>query len=818
MILVDDLRFACRQVLRSPGFALAIVLTLALCIGANTAIFSIFDAWVLRAIPARDPGRVIDVYRATSGDLYGVFSYPEYTSFRDRNTALAGLAAFTGGQVTLTGSGAAASTGDAGVALQALLVSGNYFSMLGIGAERGRMFSPEEDRTPNAHPVVVLSHDLWQRRFGEDPNILGTQLSLNGVRYTVVGIAPETFGGTTPDAPDLWVPLMMAGNVRPGANVLEDHDERSLRLIGRLAPNVTRDQAQAQLSVLARNIAAAGDSASRTVSVTITPGQLLDPGERGNALPVAGLLLAAVALVLLIACANIANVLLARAADRQREIGIRLSLGASRGRLVRQLMTETMVLALAGGAAGSVLALWLADVMVAALHPPGSHRLAIDVHLDSHVLGYTLLLSVVTGIACGLAPALRSSKQNLASAVKDEWNAFGQRVSRSRLRGALVVTQVAVSLVLLVGAGLLVRALQKAQDVAPGFDVADVQVISADLELHAYDSARAKAFQRDLATHFEAMPGVKRVALARNEPLGSSFFATGFAPQGLQPAAAGPPDIIDFNIVSPGYFDVLGIPIVRGRTFTDQDITTRARVAIVSEALARRYWPGENPIGKRFNGGGTSAYREVIGVAKDARNVHLWTNTEPYIYVPLPADGAPDLQFFVRTEGNPAAFMATVPATVRGIDSHIQVTTHPLAANLALWIWPSQIGALLSGALGLLALLLASAGIYAVVTNAVTQRTREIGIRLALGARHTGVLALLLRDGMRLVTTGVAIGLVVAAASSSILSRFLYGLSAFDVVAFAGVSILLSAVAFLACWIPARRVTRVDPAVALRYQ
>lgn len=816
MILFDDLRFAFRQVMRSPGFAVAIVLTLALCIGANTAIFSIFDAWVLRPIPARDAGQIINVYRSTGQDPYGVFSYPEYTSYRDHNTVLAGVAAFAGGQVTLAGKGAAASGGDAGETLQAQMVSGNYFSMLGIAAERGRMFLPDEDRTPNAHPVVILSHDLWQRRFGGDPNIAGTQVTLNSVQYTVVGIAPEAFGGTTPDAPDVWVPMMMAGNVRPGAHVLEDGNERSLQLVGRLAPGAGREQAHVQLSVLARNLAPAGDSAGRAVSVTVTPGQFLDPRERGDALPFAGLLMATVALVLLIACANIANVLLARSADRQREIAIRLSLGASRGRLVRQLLTETMVLALAGGVAGSILALWLAELIVGALHPPGGHRLSVDVQLDGRVLAYTILLSVITGIACGLAPALGSSRQDLASAVKDEWNAFGRRVTGSRLRSTLVVTQVAVSLFLLVGAGLLVRALQKAQDVTPGFNLSDVQVVSADLQLHDYDSAHAKAFQQALSTRLQALPGVKGVALARTEPLGSNFAATGFATQ-AQPGG-GPPAIVNFNTVSPGYFDVLGIPIVRGRTFTDEDVASSARVAVVSEALAHRYWPGENPIGKRFNGGGTSPYREVIGVARDVRNVYLWTNTEPYIYTPLPAAGAPDMQFFVRTEGNPAPLMAAVPASVRAIDSRLQATTHRLANNLAIWIWPSQVGALLSGALGILALLLASAGIYAVAANAVTQRTREIAIRLALGARHAGVLALLLRDGMRMVAIGVVIGLVGAAGGSTLLSKFLYGLSAFDVLAFAGVSVLLAGVAFLACWIPARRVTRVDPAVALRYQ
>lgn len=816
--LLQDFRYGLRRLWKSPGFTLTVVLTLALGIGANTAIFSLFNALVLRPIPAKDPARIVNVYRTVENEnRYGVFSYPEYVDYRDHNASLSGLAAFTGARMTLTAGSEKDATIGSAETLQALLVSGNYFSILGVDASSGRTFAADEDQTPNSHPVVVVSHDLWQRKFQGDPTLVGSTLILNSLAYTVIGIAPKDFAGTEPDPADLWVPMMMLGKARPGAD-LKERDSMSLKLIGRLKPGIGREQAQAELTVLAGQFASTKQDPNHKLSVTLTPGQVLDPQELGDVLPLAVLLMAAVGLVLLIACANVANLLLARAADRQREIGIRMSLGSTRGRLVRQLLTESMLLALAGGAAGLILALWMSRLLLASFHPPGTHRFALSVSLDFHVLGYTLLLSVITGFVCGLVPALRSSRPDLAAAARDEWTAFGQRVSKSRLRSALVVSQVAVSLFLLVGAGLLVRALQKAQTVTPGFEMKNVYVVSADLAAHAYDSARAQEFQRALTERLEALPGVRSVGLARTAPLGSSFAITQFAAQGHEPAPGFHFPTVNFNTVSPAYFDALGISIVRGRNFTSEDLSQQARVAIVSESMARRFWPGEDPIGKKFHGGGTSPYREVIGVAKDVRNVYLWTSDEPYLYLPLSPADAPDMQFFVRTEANTSQRMGAMSSTVRDIDRSLQVSVQPLDDNLSLWIWPSQLGALLSGALGSLALLLASAGIYAVMAYAVAQRTREIGIRIALGAQGNNVLALVLRQGMRLVLIGAAIGLGVSIVGSRLLSKFLYGISALDGLAFAGVTLLLMVMALLACCIPARRAIRIDPMTALRYE
>jgi predicted permease len=815
---LQDLRYCWRQLWRAPGFTLTVVLTLALGIGANTAIFSLFNALVLRSVPGKDPSAMVNLYRTTENAArFGVFSYPEYRDYREHNTVLSGLAAFTGARVTLAArNGSSEGPGESADTLQALLVSGNYFSVLGLGASQGRTFLPEEDDTPNARAVVVLSHDLWQRHLGGDPNVVGGTLKLNDVRYTVVGIAPEGFGGTTPDPVDVWIPMMMQGNVRPGSNLLGDREYFSLQLIGRLKPGVSREQAQAEMTVLARQVTPVQDAKTLNVGVTVTHAGFLNPQELDDVVPLAALLMASVALVLLIACANVANLLLARGAGRQKELGIRSSLGASRGRLIRQLLTESMLLALAGGLCGTLLALWLAQLLLAFVHPPGLQQLKLQAPLDVRVLGFSLLLSLLTGLFCGWLPALRSSKQEVVSAVKEEWSAFGQRASKLRLRGFLVISQVAVSLVLLVGAGLLARALGKAQQVAPGFEIQNVTVVSANLSQRNYTAARALEFERELTERLSSVPGVAAVGLARTAPLGSSFAVTLIAPPGAE--STGRTEKVNFNTVTPDYFEALGIPLVRGRNFTQLDISNGARVAVVSEAFARRYWPGEDPIGKRFNGDGSSAYREVIGVAQDVRNVYLWSGHEPYLYLPLTAAEAPDMLFFVRTQRNNSALTGAIPGYVHALDASVRVSAQRLDENLALWIWPSQIGALLSAALGFFALLLAAAGIYAVMAYTVTQRTREIGIRMALGSQQREVVELLLREGMGLVSLGLAIGLLASLGGARLLAKFLYGLSALDGLAFGGVSLLLTGVALLACWLPARRAMRVEPMVALRYE
>jgi macrolide transport system ATP-binding/permease protein len=807
--LVSDVRYGARTLRRTPGFTLAAILTLALGIGINTTIFSLFYGLVLRPLPVKDPGSVVNAYRHVEHESRdGVFSYPEFVYYREHNQAFLGLAAFGGARMTLTGQDGAGET------VHATVVSGNYFTLLGKDAAVGRTFLPEEDQTPGSHPVAVLSYEFWQRRFAGDASLIGKKLALNSVAYTVVGVAPKGFGGIVPDSPELWVPMMMQSNAMPGEDLLTNRNASRLRVLGRLKPGISGKQAEAELTVLAKQFADVKER--EKVSVALTAGSFLTPGELRDVLPVAILLIGAVSVVLLIACANIANLLLARGAVRQKEIGIRQAPGASRWRVTRQLLTENLLLALTGGAAGLLASIWAASLLVPMIHPPGERGFHMDASPDAGVLAYTIGVSLLTGLLFGVLPALRASKQSVTSTLKEESSAFGQRVSRSRLRSALVVSQVAASLFLLTGAGLLVRAMQKAQGVKLGFEAKNVLVVTTNLGRQGYDAARAAVFERQLTERLETLPGVKSVGLAELEPLGSSFSDTNFAPEGHEPLPGAPESTVNFNKTSPGYFEALGIPIVRGRGFTPEDIAQGRHVALINESLARRYWPSEDAVGKKFRRGEW----EVIGVAKDARSVHLWTADEPCLFYPASADtGSPrDMKFFVRTDGNPAALVGALPETARSIDRAVQISVKRLDENVAQRIWPSQIGALLSGTLGLLALLLASLGIYGVMAYAVAQRTREIGVRMALGARKTDVLRMVLVQGMRLVSVGVAVGLLLSAAGSRLLAKFLYGLSPVDALTFAGVAVLLAAIAALACYLPARRAMRVDPIVALRYE
>jgi macrolide transport system ATP-binding/permease protein len=807
--LGKDVGYALRALRKSPGFTLVAILTLAFGMGINTTIFSFFYTLVLRPLPVKDPGSIVNAYRTVKNESrYGVFSYSEYIYYRDHAGSFSGLAASAGARMTLSGKDGAGET------VHAALVSGNYYSLLGEAAALGRTFRPEEDRTPGSHPVAVLSYDFWQRRFGGNPGLLGGTITLNSIPYTVVGIAQKGFGGVLPDSPDLWVPSMMQGNALPGNDFLTNRNARWLGMVGRLKPGTRRDQAQAEINVLARRFSRAENGEREKVSILLTPGSFLTPAELGDVLPVAILLIGAVSLILLIACANIANLLLARGAARQKEIGIRQALGASRSRVVRQLLTENLLLALAGGAAGLLLSIWGAAILARMIHPPGERGIHLNPNFDLGILGYTTLLSLLTGIACGLLPALRASKQSVVSTLKEESRAFGQRVSRSTLRGALVMSQVASSLILLAGAGLLVRAMQRAQTVKLGFEAKDVLVVSADLQLHGYDARRSAAFERQVTERLGALPGVKSVGLAELVPLGTSFADTTFAVEGHEPPPGAPQSYVGFNTISPGYFETLGIPIVRGRDFTPQDIAEDRHVAIINESLARRFWPGKDPIGKRFKG----KTWEVVGVAKDARGTHLWSAEEPCLYYPhlLAAQSPPVMNFLVRTRGNPAALMRLLPATVRSMDRGLLVSVQRLEDNVSRWLWPSQMGALLSGALGLLAILLTTIGLYGVIAYAVTQRTDEIGIRVALGARGRDVLTLVLGQGMRLVGFGVAIGLPLSITGARLLAKFLYGLSPADGVTFAAVGLALGVIALLACYFPARRALRVDPMTALR--
>jgi predicted permease len=815
--LWQDVRYGARVLLKRPGFTAMAILALALGIGLNTAIFSLFNAIILRPLPVKDPASVVNLYTSIPGERSpGVFSYPEFVDCREQNTVFSGMVAHAGGHVLLGGEGASASSRPEW--LHASMVSANYFDLLGASMAVGRSFMPEEDQTPGTHPVAILNYGFWQRRFGGDSAMVGKTITLNSLAYTVVGVAPRDFVGVDPEVPDVWTPLMMAANVQAGPPLFDNREGGWLAVVGRMKPGVALAQAQSEMSVLAGRFHANEDARQRRTTIQVVPGGFLSPREQGDVVPFAILAMAAVGLVMLIACANVANLQLARGVARQKEMGIRTSLGATRGRLMRQLIVESLLLAGVAGVAGLQFAWWASELLLQVAHPPGTQALSLAVSPDWRVGLFLFSISLITGIVSGLLPALRISRIDPLTAVREEGGTTSYRKG-SRLRGALVAGQVAMSLFLLVAAGLLVRALGKAQNTNPGFDVMHVTVLSVDLKVLSYDQTRRTLFYGQLLERIKTMPGVRAVALTSTVPLGKDFAQTDMVAEGKEPPPGQRSPIVDFNRVSPEFFDALGIRLLSGRSFTPQDIASGAHVAIVSESLAKEFWPGEEVLGKRFRMGRTSY--EVAGVAPDARNVYLWSGDKPYLYLPaIPENGGQysDLRILVRSAGDVGALVAALPGLAREQDPAVPAEAIPLSANLATWIWPSQMGAALSGMLGLLAMLLSAVGITSVTAFAVSQRTREIGIRMALGAQPGEVVRLLVLQGGKLVAIGAGIGLIAAAAATRILSGFLYGVSALDGVAFVGMTILLAGVALAACYIPARRATKVDPMIALRYE
>jgi predicted permease len=826
--LIQDLRFGVRMLRKSLGFTIVAVLTLALGIGLNSTIFTLFDATVLQSMPVNDPNTMVHVYQSIENEPapYRSFSYPEYVALRDFNSTFSGLIAYSWTQVELSkGSGGTITDAEES---DGLLVSGNYFSLLGGETAAGRTFVSEEENTAGSEPVVVLSHRFWGRRFNFDPGVVGKIVRLNGIPLTVIGIARQDFIGTEPQVPDFWVPLTMQTQLVPSDNSLHDRGSFWLQIIGRLKPGVSRGEAQASTDILINHLVKDYLGANQKCTITLTPGTLIArPDERGRIGLLAFLVLGAVGMILLIACANVANLLLARTAGRQKEIGIRFSLGATRRRVIQQLLTESCLIALLSSAIGLLLTRSLPEILIHLLQPPDQQPIALHLRLDFPVLGYTLLATIVTVILCGLAPALRTSKFDPLSAIREDTKTFGLRLSRSRLQNLFVTVEVAACLVLLLSAGLLVRALEKAQTIDPGFDTNHVVVVSLHLEQHGYDDTRAAEFHGELMRRLKALPGVRSTSLASLAPLGGVSRAAAITLAAGRGSAIAPSQLFGFWVVSTNFFETMGMAVHSGRGFEVQDARGDAPVAIINEAMARQVWPGENAVGKRFRlGPPTVPFTEIVGIVKNTGGARLWEEDLPYVYLPvLESKSGPPIQteqlgmkLLVRTSVNPDLVSATIPHLVKMLDPNIHASSTVVTKSLKRWVWFSQVGATLASALGLLALVLASVGIYGVMSYAVTERTHEIGIRVALGATPRDVLMIVLWQGLRLSLFGIAIGLVMALATVRMIAATLYGISATDPLTFVSVSLFLMAVALLGCYIPARRAMRVDPMVALRYE
>ncbi|MEJ2007756.1 MAG: ABC transporter permease [Acidobacteriota bacterium] len=809
--ILQDLRYGLRMLAKNPGFTAVAVLTLALGIGATSTIFSWIDSTLLNPIPGvTHTSDLVTVMRGkVSEHPTPPFSYPDYVDLRNDNRSFSGLLAYHDDFISLTGVGKPQR-------IYGALTSANYFKVLGVKPVLGRGFLPDEETTPGGGPVVVISYALWQSHFGSDPSIIGRVIHLNRHPYTIVGVAPPHFEGCKSGLrDDAWIPLVMDPEVW-GSNRLEQRGTFWLNVLGRLRSSVTRQQAAEELNMVMQQIAA------RTANIERGPDQItLDPLWRSpfganvylyKTLP---LLLGLAAVLLLLACTNVANLLLVRMVPRRREIALRQAMGASRWRLVRQLMVESLLLALAGGATAMLLTTWSAGTF-ASFFPPTTFPLTINGQANQSVLLATLAISVVAAVVFGTLPALRASHLAPVAVLKEEGGRVSAGIHRSRLSGALVVAQISLSLLLLIAAGLFARSFQNEQDANPGFDPNHVLLASYGLGPAGYSRAQGIAFDQQLLNMLQALPGVKSATLADFSPLSFTVHSDPVLPQGYVPKPHESMEI-DRGIVAPDYFETLRTPLVAGRGFTAQDNEKSQLVAIVNQEFCKRYWPGQDPIGRQVRYYGREY--TVVGVARNAKYRLLHYASAPMIFLPLYQDYSDAAVIHLRVAGDPEAFTSVVEKTVAEIDSNLplyNVTT--LKASMQFGSVFERIATMLVGSFGLLALLLAAVGIYGVVAFATRQRTHEIGIRMALGAPKSDILKMVLGQGFKLAIVGVIIGVAGALALTRFLASMLYGVKPTDPLTFVAVSFALTGVALAACYVPARRATKVDPMEALRYE
>ena len=826
-----DARYGARRLRRSPGFTLVAGLSLALGIGANTAIFSLVEATLLRRLPVLRPEELSYV---RSGTASGVFSYPDIAELREQQQGFTGIAAWGGIGASLT------TEGDPQV-VTGVIVTGNFFDVLGVHAARGRLLSPDDDKVPGAHPVAVISDGLWQRRFGARADAVGRSILLNGHPFTVIGITPPGFqGAQLGTSRDLYVPMMMQATMRPprsgysgekNPDLLQVRGNRWLYGIGRLRPGVSSGRAAADLTNIERRLQQTDPQKTRNTAVTLSPVNAGDATQRQQMTSAALLLMSVVGTVLLIACANVANLLLARATSRRREIAVRLSIGATRGRLVRQLLMESVLLSAIGGAAGLALAWAMVAALRAAPPPAGALPIVIDFAIDGRVLAFTAALSLVTGVVFGLVPALRASRPDLVPALKDEQGTPELRWRRVNLRSALVVGQVALSLLLLISAGLFLRSLQLSRGISPGFDTNRLLTAPLNINLMRYTKTDGQRFYRDVVLRIEALPGVRSATMARWLPLTGGGRTSSLAIEGQAApsdlsrsegggvsAPASSTNTVNVNVVGPKYLATMGIPLKAGRDFSDVDVEGSGDVVIVSAAFAKKHFAGQDPVGRRISlTGPEGPWTTIVGVAADSKLFTLDEVPTPVVYQALSQNHETGMTLIVRSAGNPAGLIGPVSREVHAIEKSIPLDGARLMSDwLQLSLYAARAGAVTLLVFGGLALVLATVGLSGVMSYAVARRTREIGLRMALGARASDVLRQVVREGMTLVAVGVVVGIAAAALTTRLLTSFVPGISATDPATFATVPLVLGVVGLLACVIPARRAIRVDPMVALR--
>jgi len=808
--LIKDIRYGLRNLIKRPGFTAVAVITLALGIGANTAIFSLISTVLLRPLPVAHAEQLVEVYGTTHhGADYTLQSYLNYKDYRDRNNVFSGLMSYRFAPMSISHEGR-------NERVWGFLVSGNYFDTLGIHPFLGRYFLPEEDQTLGSHPVAVITYACWQKRFASQ-NVIGQPLRINGVTFTIVGVGPEGFRGTeVAYLPEVFVPTTMAKQIEPGSTWFEERGDDNLFVLGRLKDGVSAGQAESALSTITQQLAREypHDNEGRGVRL-MTPG-LFIPDIRNSVINFSSVLMGVVALVLLLACVNLANLLLARATERRKELAIRLAMGASRARVVRQLITEAVLLSLGGGLGGVLLATWI-NALISSMKFPSDLPLIIDLRADWRVLVFAFGVSLATGIAFGMLPALQASRPQLIPALKDEKSLGGFR--RSRLRNGLVIVQVALSLVLLVCAGLVVRSLQVAQKTRPGFNPENAVTLSFDLGLQGYTEEKGRAFQRDILRRGQTLPGVRSLALVGTLPLSLDYSYTSIYVEGQAATGTSNLPVAVPNEISPNYFRAMEIPL-RGRDFTDRDDQDESRVAIVNETFARRFFPGRDAIGGRFNSNGPDQpFWEIVGVAGDGKYNSLGEATQAAFYRPMLRDYNTSAALVARTTGDPKAAIAALRGELLALDPTLPTyDVRTLSDHLNVPLFPYRMAAVVLGSFGILAVVLAAIGIYGVMSYVVASRTRELGVRVALGAARSDVLLLIMKQGMSLALIGLAGGLLVGFGAAQLIVKLLFGVNPTDPITFVGVTVLLGLVAALACYIPARRATKVDPLVALRYE
>lgn len=816
-MLTHDLKFGLRMLLRKPLLTIGISLSLALGIGANSAVFSLVDAVLFRPLNVGNPSRLVSIYTSDySGSQYGASSYADYVDFRDKADVFESVAAFTEVSTLLRSDHQTERA-------FGLLVSANYFDLLGVKAAHGRTFTAEDDQTS---ATLVISHNFWQREFGGDPTLVGKTVLLNNNSFTVIGITPEGFTGIDLGRSlEIFVPMQMFAQLGFEPGFTTSRTVRQFSIIGRLQPNVSDSQAEASLNVLARQLAGAYPDAwkernqqTRSISVVSEHYARVPPEVRSILMGLAGLFTVLVGLVLLIACSNVSNMLLARAAARQKEMAVRRALGASRRRLVKQLLTESLQLSVIGSILGILLAPVCIKLLIAWFVPASATSLPIDISINQRVILLTLGVGLLTGLIFGLVPALHASRTDLLLAMKDESPALRTGRRKFGIRNLFVISQISASLLLLIVAGLFIRSLQKAQQIDLGYNIDNVLTVRPDAELlDRRETAPQLLFYNQVLERVRSLPGVEAASFADFIPSGGGRRSTTITVENYTPRPEEDMDALN-GVITTDYFKTMGMTLLAGREFTDRDHEGAPRTVIVNDALARRYWPGQDALGKRFAIAG-GRQMEVVGVVKDVTAYIFQQGSTPFFYLPLLQNPSPGMTLHVRSKGEPMAMLPAVRNEIDALGQNVMLQdASTLSDHLSESLLMLRIVSTLTGLFGLLALMLALVGVFSVVSYSASRRTREIGIRLALGAQRVDILGMILKEALFIVLVGVAAGLFMAVASGRLLASLMFANSDVDMAVYVVVAVMLIGIAMFACFIPAYKATKIDPSDALRHE